>query len=179
MALEQIVPPRPLTHDLIHSLFRMYDIHLLEVYIHKCEDDIFYSELLLEKNGQISLMDSRTSDAIAIALRMECDIYINEEILQNCGIEMITSSMMMMDDENDDGYDDDDDDDINGDDDDNFIMKDIEPDDIKDEAQLKKWLSLLRDSDLRYRMEKAVVIENYESAKIYKDELMRREKENG
>jgi bifunctional DNase/RNase len=167
IALEQIIPPRPLTHDLIHSLLRMYDIRLVEIYINKCEDDIFYSELLLEKNGQQIRIDSRTSDAIAIAIRMKCDIYANEQVLQDYGIEMTTPSIMREEE-------DDDDDDVE-----NFILKDVEPEDIKNEAQLQKWLSLLQDSDLKYRIEKAVTVENYEYAKMYTDELSRREKENG
>jgi bifunctional DNase/RNase len=163
--LEQIVPPRPLTHDLFHTFLRTYNIRLVEVCIYKCEDDIFFSELLLENEGRQIRLDSRTSDAIAIALRMRCDIYVNEKILSDCGVEMDTPSTIEGEEDEDNN--------------DRFMLKNVEPGDIKDEAQLTKWLSLLQDSDLEFRMEQAVTIENYEHAKMYKDELTRRKKDNG
>jgi uncharacterized protein len=84
--LEGLKPPRPLTHDLIKNIARAFNIVLLEVIIHKLEEGIFYSELLCEMNGQEVKIDSRTSDAVALALRFRCPIYTTEDILNKAGI---------------------------------------------------------------------------------------------
>jgi uncharacterized protein len=62
-----------------------FDIALLEVTIYKLEEGIFYSELLCEMNGKEIRIDSRTSDAVALALRFRCPIYTTEEILKKVG----------------------------------------------------------------------------------------------
>lgn len=84
--LEGLKPPRPLTHDLIKNMAMAFDIALLEVTIYKLEEGIFYSELLCEMNGKEIRIDSRTSDAVALALRFRCPIYTTEEILKKSGI---------------------------------------------------------------------------------------------
>jgi bifunctional DNase/RNase len=84
--LEGLKPPRPLTHDLIRNIALAFDIALLEVTIHKLEEGIFFSELLCEMNGREVRIDSRTSDAIALAIRFRCPIFTTEEILQKAGI---------------------------------------------------------------------------------------------
>lgn len=84
--LEGLKPPRPLTHDLIKNIAIAFDIILLEVTIYKLEEGIFYSELLCEMNGKEVIIDSRTSDAVALALRFKCPIYTWEEILKKSGI---------------------------------------------------------------------------------------------
>ena len=84
--LEGLKPPRPLTHDLIKNIAVAFDIVLLEVTIYKLEEGIFYSELLCEMNGKEVVIDSRTSDAVALALRFKCPIYTTEEILTKSGI---------------------------------------------------------------------------------------------
>jgi bifunctional DNase/RNase len=84
--LEGLKPPRPLTHDLIKNIATAFDIFLLEVTIYKLEEGIFYSELLCEMNGKEVIIDSRTSDAVALALRFKCPIYTSEEILTKSGI---------------------------------------------------------------------------------------------
>jgi uncharacterized protein len=84
--LEGLKPPRPLTHDLIKNIALAFNIVLLEVIIHKLEEGIFYSELLCEMNGREVKIDSRTSDAVALALRFRCPIYTTEEILNKAGI---------------------------------------------------------------------------------------------
>jgi bifunctional DNase/RNase len=162
IALEHIVPPRPLTHDLFFIFFKTFDIHLLEVYIYKFEEGIFFSELLFEREGKQSRMDSRTSDAIAIALRAKCNIYTSEKIARECGIVLESPSIFNEDEveEDEETY-------------------NLEPEDIKDELQLRKWLNLLDYDDLKSRLENAVTHENYEYAKLYRDELRRRENEGG
>jgi hypothetical protein len=88
--LEGLKPPRPLTHDLIKNIAFSFDIAVLEVVIYKLEEGIFYSELLCEMDGKEVRIDSRTSDAVALALRFRCPIYTTEEILQKAGIVLET-----------------------------------------------------------------------------------------
>jgi uncharacterized protein len=84
--LEGLKPPRPLTHDLIKNIAVAFNIVLLEVIIHKLEEGIFYSELLCEMDGREVRIDSRTSDAVALALRFRCPIFTTEDILSKAGI---------------------------------------------------------------------------------------------
>jgi hypothetical protein len=84
--LEGLKPPRPLTHDLIKNIALAFEITLIEVIIYKLEEGIFYSELLCEMDGREVKIDSRTSDAVALALRFRCPIYTTEEILSKAGI---------------------------------------------------------------------------------------------
>lgn len=161
IALERITPPRPLTHDLFATFAQAFGIRLREVFIYKFEDGVFYSELLFEDGANEVRLDSRTSDAIAIALRVKCDIYTTPEIVKECGVVLEDAAM----DEKDK-------------DDDDFIL-DLEPEDIKDEVRLKKWLSLLDAEELSDRLDEAIAYENYEYAKMYKDEIRRREEEGG
>ena len=86
--LEGIIPPRPLTHDLIVSLTRAFGIKLQEVFIYKFEDGIFSSELTFIDGERQVVLDSRTSDAIAIALRTKTPIYTTKEILEQTGFVM-------------------------------------------------------------------------------------------
>lgn len=87
IALEKdILPPRPLTHDLFTSLALTFNIYLKKVMIHKLEEGIFYSYLVCELNGETHQIDSRTSDAVALALRFNSPIYTYEEILEKAGI---------------------------------------------------------------------------------------------
>lgn len=84
--LEGLKPPRPLTHDLFKELAEAFEIEITEVIIYKLEEGIFYSELICSRNDQPIIIDSRTSDAVALALRFGCPIYTSEEILQRAGI---------------------------------------------------------------------------------------------
>jgi bifunctional DNase/RNase len=158
IALEKINPPRPLTHDLFSAFLQSFDIRLHEVFIYKFEDGVFYSELLFDNGMRRIRLDSRTSDAIAIALRVQCDIYTTEGIIRECGVVLEDSSLF---EDNEDKEEED-------------LMYDLEPDEIKDEAQLQKWLSLLETEEIEARLQEAIENENYEHAKMYKDELHRR-----
>lgn len=84
--LEGLHPPRPLTHDLFKNIAQAFNIDLVEIIIYKLEEGIFYSELICEQNGSRIAVDSRTSDAVALALRFKCPIYTSEEILSKAGI---------------------------------------------------------------------------------------------
>ncbi|GAB4453007.1 MAG: bifunctional nuclease family protein [Bacteroidales bacterium] len=84
--LENLKPPRPLTHDLFVTFASVFKVDLLEVNIYKLEEGLFYSNLILQKDDEQVVIDSRTSDAIALALRFECPIYTTEEIIEKAGI---------------------------------------------------------------------------------------------
>lgn len=157
IALENITPPRPLTHDLFMTFAQAFGVQLREVFIYKFEDGVFYSELLFDDGVTQVRLDSRTSDAIAIALRVKCDIYTTEKIINDCGVVLEEVNMP------------------NEISDDDYKLLEKEPEEISDEAELKRWLSLLDEEELNERMEEAVVEENYEYAKMYKDEIRRRE----
>jgi len=84
--LEELNPPRPLTHDLFRSFAKSFHITLKEVVISKLEEGIFYSELFFFNGEDIVVIDSRTSDAVALALRFKCAIYTTKEIMDKAGI---------------------------------------------------------------------------------------------
>lgn len=95
--LEELQPPRPLTHDLFRSFAKSYSIELKEVFINKLEEGIFYSELVFFNGEDIVTIDSRTSDAVALALRFKCPIFTSQEILGKAGIIMEEKSKDIMD----------------------------------------------------------------------------------
>src|SRR5210317_523311 len=95
--LEELQPPRPLTHDLFRSFAAAYSIELKEVFINKLEEGIFYSELVFFNGDDIVKIDSRTSDAVALALRFKCPIYTSPEILDKAGIIMDEKSKDIVD----------------------------------------------------------------------------------
>lgn len=80
--LQGSIPPRPLTHDLFQSLLSQLGITLLEVDIYKYEDGVFYSRMHVRQGSYITEIESRTSDAVAIALRTKAPIYTTEKIMQ-------------------------------------------------------------------------------------------------
>ncbi|MBL4593523.1 MAG: bifunctional nuclease family protein [Flavobacteriales bacterium] len=84
--LESMTPSRPLTHDLFKSFADVYDISIKEIIIYNLVEGIFYAKLLSEKNGKTIEVDTRTSDAIALAVRFKCPIYTHEFILASAGI---------------------------------------------------------------------------------------------
>jgi bifunctional DNase/RNase len=84
--LEGLKPARPLTHDLFFNFSNKFGITLQEINIHKLEEGVFYSQLTCFDGSKIIEIDSRTSDAIALALRFKCPIYTTEEILEKAGI---------------------------------------------------------------------------------------------
>lgn len=155
IALEGLTPPRPMTHDLFVHLAEAFRIHLSEVFIYKFEDGVFYSELVFSDGNREIRIDSRTSDAVAIALRMNCPIYMLESIMQQCGVVIDETSSEK---------------------EEPLLSKTLNPEEIKDPEKLREWLSLLQGTEIEERMQKAIGEENYESAKIYKDELARRKR---
>ena len=84
--LENLDPPRPLTHDLFKKFADEFNILVIEVMIYKLEEGVFFSKLVCNNGEKEYSIDSRTSDAVAIALRFGCTIFITEEILKKAGI---------------------------------------------------------------------------------------------
>jgi bifunctional DNase/RNase len=157
IAIEGVHPPRPLTHDLMLILMNATGFRLEEVFIYKFEDGVFYSEIvMLDSNREIRI-DSRTSDAVALALRTNGDIYTTEAIMKKCGIVLDEGSDIFESDTE-------------------RLPEEISMNDLKDISILKKQLQKLHKKDIEERMTKAIAEENYELAKIYNDELIRREK---
>lgn len=88
VALEKVTPSRPLTHDLIRNTLQSFDITLKEVLIDNLQEGVFYAKLICQHQEEIVEIDSRTSDAIALAVRFGCPIYTFELILDQAGIVM-------------------------------------------------------------------------------------------
>jgi bifunctional DNase/RNase len=84
--LESMTPSRPLTHDLFKSFADVYDISIKEIIVYNLVEGIFYAKLISEKEGELVEVDTRTSDAIALAVRFKCPIYTHEFILSTAGI---------------------------------------------------------------------------------------------
>lgn len=100
--MENIIPPRPMTHDLFVSFAHAFGVELKEVLIYKFEDGIFSSELTFTDGERQVVIDSRTSDAIGIAMRTKAPIYTTREILDETGFIMEESQPDDSDSENDD-----------------------------------------------------------------------------
>lgn len=86
VAMERMTPNRPLTHDLFKNTLDTFNVQLQEVIISNLLDGIFYARLVCVKDGDLYEIDSRTSDALAMAVRFECPIYTYEFILDAAGV---------------------------------------------------------------------------------------------
>lgn len=86
VALEKMQPSRPLTHDLMKNFMTAFNVELHEVIISNLQEGIFYSKLICSNNEETIEIDSRTSDALALAVRFGCPIYTYENILNSAGI---------------------------------------------------------------------------------------------
>ena len=92
VAMEQMAPNRPLTHDLFKNTLEIFEVDLKEVVINNLLDGVFYAKLVCMKNGEEYEIDSRTSDAIAMAVRFECPIYTFDFIMEAAGVELEDSA---------------------------------------------------------------------------------------
>jgi bifunctional DNase/RNase len=88
VALERMSPSRPLTHDLMKNFMMAFNVELHEVVINDLQEGIFYSKLVCSSQNDTVEIDSRTSDALALAVRFGCSIYTYDNILDNAGILM-------------------------------------------------------------------------------------------
>jgi bifunctional DNase/RNase len=97
--LEKIRTPRPLTHDLFKAFADAYNIEITEVVISKFSEGVFYAKLVCSDGDKIQEVDSRTSDAIALALRFSCPVFTYESIMSAAGILMEEEAEMLKQDE--------------------------------------------------------------------------------
>ena len=149
--LEGLHPPRPLTHDLFKNVAQAFEIELIEVIIYKLEEGIFFSELICEQNGTRIAIDSRTSDAVALALRFKCPIYTTEEILSKAGIIIEVSENS---------------------------EEDTLPEDTDESDGQKDKYELYSVKELERLLQEAIHEENYEVASEIRDEISRRKDGN-
>ena len=84
--LEKMIPNRPLTHDLVKSFCMSFDVAIKEVLIYKFVEGVFYAKLICERDGVLTEIDSRTSDAIAVGVRFNSPIYTFSNVLEDAGI---------------------------------------------------------------------------------------------
>lgn len=145
--LEKMTPTRPLTHDLFKNFAQSFAINVTEIVIYNLVEGIFYSKLICEREGQVTEIDARTSDAIAIGVRFNCPIYTFESILSSAGILM---------DENQDK----DDDDFN-------IEEELEK---ASEGSLGSYTV----DELEVQLNEAIENEDYELASRIRDEINKR-----
>jgi len=143
--LEGMKPLRPLTHDLFTSMAIAFHIDLIEVNIIKLLDGIFYSELVCKRKNTKIKIDSRTSDAIALAIRFKSPIYVTESIMRKAGILIDENTGKLQ--TQDSNYDEDEEDDT----------------------------SNLTSEELKDLMNKAIADENYEKASFYRDEIKKKD----
>jgi hypothetical protein len=83
LEIEKVSTPRPMTHDLLKNLLLGLETGVRKVVVSELKDDTFYAVIWLERDGEVISIDSRPSDALALALRVDCPIYVEEEVLKS------------------------------------------------------------------------------------------------
>lgn len=83
LEIEKVAMPRPMTHDLIKSLLLGLSTGVRKVVVNELKDDTFYALIWLERDGEMISVDSRPSDALALALRLDCPIFVEEDVLKS------------------------------------------------------------------------------------------------
>ncbi|WP_422859063.1 bifunctional nuclease domain-containing protein [Flagellimonas sp. S174] len=161
IALEkEIKPPRPLTHDLFKNFSDRFQIFIKQVIIHKLVDGVFYSSIICERDKVEEIIDARTSDAIALALRFDAPIFTYKNILDKAGIFLKFSNKD--DEENDD---------------DSIVVDEIlqegETVEIESGAASQGYRELTLE-ELHKELDKAVANEDYEKAAKIRDEISKR-----
>lgn len=146
VALEQMTPNRPLTHDLFKNALDTFHVKLKEVIINNLLDGIFYARLVCVKDGELFEIDSRTSDAIAMAVRYDCPIFTYDFILEAAGV--------VLDEQEGGGY---------------ASVSVTTP--ALDESSFENWPA----DSLKSRLQESLDAEDYETAARIRDELKRRE----
>jgi hypothetical protein len=154
IALEkEITPPRPLTHDLFKTIADKYEIVITQVIIHKLVDGVFYSSIVCEKEAKEEVIDARTSDAIALALRFNAPIFTYKNILDKAGIFLNKNKQDLHSDEE---IDDDD------------ILSEPE---VYGEEEPQNIYSKFSIQELHTILEEAIQNEDYEKAALIKAEI--------
>lgn len=83
LEIEKVSTPRPMTHDLLKSILQGLSAGVRKVVVSELRDDTFYAVIWLEKDGELISVDSRPSDALALALRVDCPIYVEDSVLKS------------------------------------------------------------------------------------------------
>jgi len=91
LEIEKVSTPRPMTHDLLKNLLLGLETRVHKVVVSDLRDDTFYALIWLERDGQVISIDSRPSDALALALRVDCPIYVEDEVLKNSKVSGVAS----------------------------------------------------------------------------------------
>ena len=151
IALEkEIKPPRPLTHDLFKNFSVRFDIIIKQIIIHKLVDGVFYSSIICERDKIEEVIDARTSDAIALALRFNAPIFTYENILTKAGV------ILKVEETNES----------------ESVIKEINQEDTVDSKQDYKNKNT---EELQKLLKLAVLKENYENAALIRDEISKRQ----
>ncbi len=148
--LEGLTPPRPLTHDLLVSFAKSFDVDLIDVQIYKLDEGVFFSKLHCIRESKEIFIDARTSDAIALALRFGCPIYTSEDIVEKAGIVLEIE-------EGEEG-----------------APEEIEETTQKHTETEKDQYSAMSLADLKASLNEAVLNEDYERASRIRDEIKKR-----
>lgn len=158
VSLDGLKATRPLTHDLFHTAFNSFNVDLLEVVITEIREGIFYSYVVFKKGDLIVEIDSRTSDALALALRFNCPIYTNEKLLEEIGTEIDELEKQTIE-----QFEEELEEDLKG-------FGDIDLENILESNEFDAY----EDAELQKMMENALEEENYEYAAKIRDELDKR-----
>jgi len=156
IALEkEIKPPRPLTHDLFKNFSDRFDIVVKQVIIHKLVDGVFYSSLICERDKIEEIIDARTSDAIALALRFQAPIFTYKNILDKAGIYLKVNPKKEDEEQED-----------------NVLLDEV----LAEEIESKSVDNLKSKSleELHNLLDEAVANEDYETAARIRDEISKR-----
>jgi hypothetical protein len=149
--LEDMTPSRPLTHDLFKSFAESFDIKINEVVIYNLVEGIFYAKLICEKDSKLVEIDTRTSDAVALAVRFKCPIFTYETILSSAGI--------ILDEEEE-------------------SEKKPVSKGLSEGKKEKKGIDSLSSKELKDKLQHALDNENYEEASRLRDEINKRNEKN-
>jgi hypothetical protein len=82
LEIEKVQTPRPMTHDLLRNVLLGLNVHVQKVVVNELRDQTFYALIWIERDGRIMSIDSRPSDALALALRVDCPIFVDDEVLK-------------------------------------------------------------------------------------------------
>jgi bifunctional DNase/RNase len=159
IALEkEIRPPRPLTHDLFKNFADRFDVIVKQVIIHKLVDGVFYSSLICERDKIEEIIDARTSDAIALALRFDAPIFTYKNILDKAGIYLKVNPKK---DEEEDGQD-------------SILMDELIANELEPNAPRENYKGKTLE-ELNILLDEAVANEDYEKAAHIRDEISKRD----
>lgn len=157
IALEkEIRPPRPLTHDLFKNFSDRFAIVIKQVIIHKLVDGVFYSSLICERDGIEEIIDARTSDAIALALRFKAPIFTYKNILDKAGIYLKVNPNK------------------DEEDNDSILMDELVAEEIETSAFAEDVYKDKSLEELNTLLDEAVTNEDYEVAAKIRDEISKR-----